>query len=204
MDFRPIEGTDGRFVISTEGIVMDMHPSYMDHLDWGWETIDPTKPREVSICKDLFSYTLSDGRERKKDVFKVIKETFPDIYDISDETRERILSSFANDAQRTYSISLDDFNKIIYPNELIHLYDTTCNSQTGRQNGRVGKPSVIRPNARGMIVLKKGRKYFGIGRRNLIHFGSDGLPYNANPWAESPSSSNMNQKKGKKDYEAFV
>lgn len=200
MDFRPIEGTNGRFVISAEGIVMDMHPSYMDHLDWGWETIDPTQPREVSICKDLFSYTTSDGKERKRNLFTVIKETFPDMYEISDESRERILSSFANDAQRTYSISLDDFNRLIYPNELIHLYDTTCNSERGRQK----KPSVIRPNAKGMIVLKKGRKYFGIGRRNLIHFGSDGLPYNANPWAEPTSSANMNQKKGKKDYEAFV
>lgn len=182
--YRPIKDTNERYIINEEGIVIDTQPYYMEHMEWQWETIDPTQPREVTITEEKFCYIKDNGKPTTKNIHSILKETFPELYQISDESKQRIIDSYLKD-QKTYSISLKDFNKMIYPNELIKVYDTTNNKEKGR---KWKKPTVIRPNEKGMVVLRKGRKYFGVGTRNIIHFDENGLPINAKPWAEPTST----------------
>lgn len=183
--YRPIKDTNERYVINEEGIVIDTQPYYMEHMEWQWESIDPTKPREVTITEERFCYFKDNGKYNTKNIHSILKETFPELYQISDESKQRIIDSYLNEKQKTYSISLKDFNKMIYPNELIKVYDTTNNKEKGK---KWKKPTVIRPNEKGMVVLRKGRRYFGVGTRNIIHFDENGLPVNAKPWAEPIST----------------
>lgn len=182
--YRPIKDTNERYIINEEGIVIDTHPAYMEHMEWQWE-FDPTQPREVTITEERFCYFKDNGKYNTKNIHSILKETFPELYQISDESKQRIIDSFKNEKQKTYSISLKDFNKMIYPNELIKVYDTTNNKEKGK---KWKKPTVIRPNEKGMVVLRKGRRYFGVGTRNIIHFDENGLPINAKPWAEPIST----------------
>ena len=182
--YRPIKDTDERYVINEEGIVLDTQPYYMEHMEWQWETIDPTQPREVTITEERFCYVKDNGKPATKNIHSILKETFPELYQISDESKQRIIDSYFKD-QKTYSINIKDFNRLIYPNELIQIYDTTNNKEKGR---KWKKPTIIRPNERGMVVLRKGRRYFGLGTRNIIHFDENGLPVNAKPWAEPIST----------------
>ena len=182
--YRPIKDTNERYIINEEGIVLDTQPYYMEHMEWQWETIDPTQPREVTITEERFCYIKDNGKTAIKNIHSILRETFPELYQISDENKQRIIDSYLKD-QKTYSISLKDFNKMIYPNELIKVYDTTNNKEKGR---KWKKPTIIRPNERRMVVLRKGRRYFGLGTRNIIHFDEQGLPYNAKEWAEPISS----------------
>ena len=182
--YRPIKDTNERYVINEEGIVLDTQPYYMEHMEWQWETIDPTQPREVTITEERFCYIKDNGKPAIKNIHSILRETFPELYQISDESKQRIIDSYLKD-QKTYSINIKDFNRLIYPNELIHIYDTTNNKEKGR---KWKKPTIIRPNERGMVVLRKGRKYFGLGTRNIIHFDENGLPVNAKPWAEPIST----------------
>lgn len=182
--YRPIKDTDERYVINEEGIVIDTHPAYMEHMEWQWETIDPTQPREVTITEERFCYIKDNGKPSIKNIHSILKETFPELFQISDESKQRIIDSYLKD-QKTYSINIKDFNRLIYPNELIQIYDTTNNKEKGR---KWKKPTIIRQNERGMVVLRKGRRYFGLGTRNIIHFDENGLPYNAKPWAEPTST----------------
>ena len=182
--YRPIKDTNERYIINEEGIVIDTQPYYMEHMEWQWE-FDPTQPREVTITEEKFCYVKDNGKQITKTIHSILRETFPELYQISDESKQRIIVSYLNDEQSTYAISLKDFNKMIYPNELIKIYDTTANKD---KNRKWKKPTVINPNARGYIVLHKGRKYFGLGTRNIIHFDENGLPVNAKPWAEPIST----------------
>lgn len=182
--YRPIKDTNERYVINEEGIVIDTHPAYMEHMEWQWETIDPTQPREVTITEERFCYIKDNGKPAIKNIHSILKETFPELFQISDENKQRIIDSYLKD-QKTYSINIKDFNRLIYPNELIQIYDTTNNKEKGR---KWKKPTIIRQNERGMVVLRKGRRYFGLGTRNIIHFDENGLPYNAKPWAEPTST----------------
>ena len=182
--YRPIKDTNERYIINEEGIVLDTQPYYMEHMEWQWETIDPTQPREVTITEERFCYIKDNGKTAIKNIHSILRETFPELYQISDENKQRIIDSYLKD-QKTYSISLKDFNKMIYPNELIKVYDTTNNKEKGR---KWKKPTIIRPNEKGMVVLRKGRRYFGLGTRNIIHFDENGLPVNAKPWAEPIST----------------
>lgn len=182
--YRPIKDTNERYVINEEGIVIDTHPAYMEHMEWQWETIDPTQPREVTITEERFCYIKDNGKPAIKNIHSILKETFPELFQISDESKQRIIDSYLKD-QKTYSINIKDFNRLIYPNELIQIYDTTNNKEKGR---KWKKPTIIRPNERGMVVLRKGRRYFGLGTRNIIHFDENGLPVNAKPWAEPTST----------------
>lgn len=182
--YRPIKDTNERYIINEEGIVIDTQPYYMEHMEWQWE-FDPTQPREVTITEEKFCYVKDNGKPSIKNIHSILRETFPELYQISDESKQRIIVSYLNDEQSTYAISLKDFNKMIYPNELIKIYDTTANKD---KNRKWKKPTVINPNARGYIVLHKGRKYFGLGTRNIIHFDENGLPVNAKPWAEPIST----------------
>lgn len=182
--YRPIKDTNERYIINEDGIVIDTHPAYMEHMEWQWE-FDPTQPREVTITEERFCYFKDNGKYNTKNIHSILKETFPELYQISDESKQRIIDSYLNEKQKTYSISLKDFNKMIYPNELIKVYDTTCNKERGK---KWKKPTVIRPNEKGMVVLRKGRRYFGVGTRNIIHFDENGLPVNAKPWAEPIST----------------
>ena len=183
--YRPIKGTNERYIINEEGIVIDAQPYYMEHMEWQWESIDPTQPREVQVTDGYVHCIKSNGKQTMYSISKILRETFPELYQITDESKQRIINSFNNEKQDTYTISLKDFNKMIYPNELIKIYDTTANKG---KNIKWKKPTVINPNARGFIVLHKGRKYFGLGTRNIIHFNANGLPYNAKPWAEPIST----------------
>ena len=183
--YRPIKGTNERYIINEKGIVIDTQPYYMEHMEWQWETIDPTQPREVTITEERFCHVKDNGKFITKNICSILKETFPELYQISDENKQRIIDSYLNEKQKTYSISLKDFNKMIYPNELIKIYDTTANKD---KNRKWKKPTVINPNEKGMIVLRKGRKYFGVGTRNIIHFDKNGLPVNAKSWAEPTST----------------
>jgi len=186
--YRPIKDTNERYIINEEGIVIDTQPYYMEHMEWQWETIDPTQPREVTITEEKFCYIKDNGKHNTKNIHSILRETFPELYQISDESKQRIIDSYLNEKQKTYSISLNDFNKMIYPNELIKVYDTTCNKEKGK---KWKKPTVIRPNEKGIVTLRKNRRYFGVGTRNIIHFDENGLPVNAKPWAE-PTSTTYN------------
>ena len=182
--YRPIKDTNERYIINEEGIVIDTHPAYMEHIEWQWE-FDPTQPREVTITEERFCYVLNNGKKVIKNIFSILTETFPELYQISNESKQRIIDSYNKQDTKTYTISIKDFNRLIYPNELIQIYDTTCNKERGR---KWKKPTIIRPNEKGNVVLRKNRRYFGLGTRNIIHFDEQGLPYNAKEWAEPISS----------------
>lgn len=182
--YRPIKGTNERFIINEKGIVLDTRPGYMEHMEWQWD-FDPTQPREVTITEEYFCIVKDKGKYIMTNIHSILKQTFPELYQISEEKKQRIINSYLNENQKTYSISLDDFNKLIYPNKLIKLYETTAKGIKGR---KWEKPTIIKPNENGMIVLKKGRKYFGLGTRNVIHFDENGLPFNAKSWAEPRST----------------
>ena len=186
--YRPIKGTNERYIINEEGIVIDTQPYYMEHMEWQWE-FDPTQPREVTITEERFCYLKDNGKYITKNIHSILKETFPELFQISDESKQRIIDSYLKD-QKTYSINIKDFNRLIYPNELIQIYDTTNNKEKGR---KWKKPTIIRPNERGMVVMRKARKYFGLGTRNIIHFDENGLPVNAKEWAEPISTRYKNQ-----------
>lgn len=183
--FRPINDTNERYIINEEGIVIDTHPAYMEHMEWQWLTIVPTEPREVTITEERFCYVLNNGKKVIKNIHSILLETFPELYQISDESKQRIINSYKKQDTQTYTISIKDFNRLIYPNELIQIYDTTSNKEKGR---KWKKPTIIRPNEKGKVILRKGRSYFGIGTRNIIHFDENGLPYNTKEWAEPISS----------------
>ena len=186
--YKEIANTNGRYLISEDGRVLDTTPFYMEHMEWQWESIDPTQPREVTVTEDNFFYIKDNGRITFRNINSVLKETFPELYTLSDNIKQRIISSYENKETKTYSISLRDFNKLIFPNELIQIYDTTCNKQKPYK-----KPTIIKPNEKGIVTLRKNRKYFGIGTRNIIHFDNQGLPKNAKSWAE-PTSTFYDQK----------
>lgn len=178
--YRPIKDTNERFIINEEGKVLDTQPYYREHMEWQWE-IDPTQPREVTITKGRFTYVKDNGKRTTNDIHFILKQTFPELYQISEQKKQRIIDSYKKQDSKTYSININDFNRLIYPNELIKIYDTTNNKEKGR---KWKKPIIIRPNEKGIIVLRKGRRYFGIGTRYIIHFNENGLPKNSKPWAE--------------------
>lgn len=187
--YKEIANTNGRYLISEDGKVLDTTPFYMEHMEWQWE-IDPTKPREVTITEEEFKYVIN-GKQRSKNIYTALQETFPELFQISEQNKMRIVNSFLNEEQSTYSINIKDFNRLIYPNELIKIYDTTNNGRRYK-NGKPILPTVITPNERGMVVLHKGRRYFAIGTRNIVHFDEQGLPYNAKSWAEPTSTKYYN------------
>ena len=60
--YRPIKGTNERYIINEEGNVIDTQPYYMEHMEWQWESIDPTQPREVSITEERLYYVKDNGK----------------------------------------------------------------------------------------------------------------------------------------------
>ena len=85
--YRPIKDTNERYIINEEGIVLDTQPYYMEHMEWQWETIDPTQPREVTITEERFCYIKDNGKTAIKNIHSILRETFPELYQISDENK---------------------------------------------------------------------------------------------------------------------
>lgn len=193
-NFREIPGFNGRYLINIEGDVKDLEPKKSDDQHW-------TTPIEFRILKNSNgSVTLEkNGKYYGKKVLLLLKEIFSDLLLMSEEEIEMLKKKAKTQDSITYSI--EDFNKIIYPNKLVKLYDKTYNKSyhpdpKDRRSNLWKKPNVV-PMTNGKILIKKGHTYFGCGLTNLIYI-KDMIPYNGKPTAESLSKEYMNEDKERK------
>ena len=174
LEWRYIEGYDERYIISTEGMIIDLQPQIgpLDEED--------RSPREVAFNEATESVNLG---ARARTIFKLLRETFPDYYVPTEKEINDVKERISKQDSITYNV--DFFNKLIFPNTLLTIYDTTCNKVQFFKNAKQ-KPSRVRIKDNGSFTLFKDRTYFAVGTKNIIHF-KDLFPVNAKPWAEKPN-----------------
>lgn len=189
--WREIPGFNGRYVINQEGDIMDLRPEKSDDQHW-------TTPIEYRM---LVSNTgkvslVKNGRYKHKKVVLLLKEVFKDLLLLGEEEIDLLNEKAKTQDSITYTI--EDFNKLIYPNKLIKLYDKTYNvshhiDPKDRRRTLWRKPNVV-PMTNGKILIKKGHTYFGYGLTNLIYI-KDMIPYNGKPMEEPISKAYMQKMK---------
>lgn len=189
--WKEIPNYDGRYLINVEGDVMDLRPEKSDDQHW-------TTPIEYRM---LISNTgkvalVKDGKQYSKKIVLLLKEVFKDLLLMSEEEIDLLKEKAKTQDSITYTI--EDFNKLIYPNKLIKLYDKTYNvshhiDPKDRRRTLWRKPNVV-PMTNGKILIKKGHTYFGYGLTNLIYI-KDMMPYNGKPTQEPPSKPYMQKMK---------
>ena len=185
--WKEIPNYDGRYLINIQGDVMDLRPEKSDDQHW-------TTPIEYRM---LVSNTgqvslVKNGKYTFKKVVLLLKEVFNDLLLMSEEEIEALKEKARTQDSITYTI--EDFNKLIYPNKLLKLYDKTYNvshhiDPKDRRRTLWRKPNVV-PMTNGKILIKKGHTYFGYGLKNLIYI-KDMIPYNGKPMEEPISKKYM-------------
>lgn len=186
LEWRYIEGYDERYIISTEGMIIDLQPQIgpLDEED--------RSPREVAFNEATESVNLG---ARARTIFKLLRETFPDYYVPTEEEINGIKERISKQDSITYNV--DFFNRLIFPNTLLTIYDTTCNKVQFFKNAKQ-KPSRVRIKDN-KFTLYKDRTYFAVGTKNIIHF-KNLIPNNAKSWGERPSKSWYQENEGKNRY----
>lgn len=189
--WKEIPNYDGRYLINVEGDVMDLRPEKSDDQHW-------TTPIEYRM---LISNTgkvalVKDGKQYSKKIVLLLKEVFKDLLLMSEEEIEQLKQKAKTQDSITYTI--EDFNKLIYPNKVLRLYDKTYNmshhlNPKDRRKTLWKKPNVVHVN-NGKIIIKKGHTYFGYGLTNLIYV-KDMIPYNGKPMEEPISKAYMQKMK---------
>ena len=189
--WKEIPNYDGRYLINVEGDVMDLRPEKSDDQHW-------TTPIEYRM---LISNTgkvalVKDGKQYSKKIVLLLKEVFKDLLLMSEEEIEQLKQKAKTQDSITYTI--EDFNKLIYPNKVLRLYDKTYNmshhlNPKDRRKTLWKKPNVVHVN-NGKIIIKKGHTYFGYGLTNLIYI-KDMIPYNGKPTQEPLSKPYMQKMK---------
>ena len=182
---------DGRYLINIEGDVKDLQPKKSD--DQHWTT--PIEFRILRCCNGIVTLE-KNGRYKQKKIILLLKEVFKDLLVMSEEEIELLREKARTQDSITYSI--EDFNKLIYPNKVIKLYDKTYNvshhiDPKDRRKTLWRKPNAV-PMTNGKILIKKGHTYFGYGLTNLIYI-KDMIPYNGKPMQEPVSKAFMRKNK---------
>lgn len=185
--WREIPNFNGRYLINIEGDVKDLEPKKSDDQHW-------TTPIEFRIlrCYNGIVTLEKNGKYYGKKVLLLLKEIFSDLLLMSEKEIELLKKKAKTQDSITYSI--EDFNKIIYPNKLVKLYDKTYNKSyhadpKDKRHNLWKKPNAV-PMTNGRILIKKGHTYFGYGLTNLIYI-KDMIPYNGKPIAEPLSKEYM-------------
>ena len=186
--WKEIPDYDGRYMINIEGDVMDLRPEKSDDQHW-------TTPIEYRM---LVSNTgqvslVKNGKQYSKKIVLLLKEVFKDLLLLSEEEIELLKEKGRTQDSITYTI--DEFNKLIYPNKVLKMYDKTYNvshhiDPKDRRRTLWRKPNVV-PITNGKILIKKGHTYFGYGLKNLIYINKDMIPYNGKPMEEPISKKYM-------------
>ena len=189
--WKEIPNYDGRYLINIEGDIMDLRPERCDDQHW-------TTPIEYRmLVSNTGQVSLGkNGKYRQKKIILLLKEVFSDLLLMSEEEIDLLKEKARTQDSITYTI--EDFNKLIYPNKVIKLYDKTYNvshhiDPKDRRKTLWRKPNVV-PMTNGKILIKKGHTYFGYGLTNLIYI-KDMIPHNGKPMEEPVSKSYMQKTK---------
>lgn len=170
-EWRDIKGTDGKYIISNDALIVNTKP-HKGHM----KCDDMYVPREIEIS-DIFTVllVLDNGKHISKSIWTLMKENWPELFMGKEEMQD-----LRNRIEYQDSITLDEetFNRIIFPNEVLVLYDTTSNSKKPYRKPR--KLSF----KNGKITFFKNRTYCGIGTRNIIVFRNN-LPKNGKAYVVS-------------------
>ena len=193
--WREIPGYNGRYIMSSWDNVIDTEPELMEFNSvWNYEA-----ERKRILKYTHIIHFMKNGKQVQKIFNHVRKDTFPDLYTISDEKVNEIKERISNN-KVAVTYDLDTFNRLIYPNKLYYILDVT---QTKDKKWR--KPTKVEIDDKNhTFVLFKGRKYLGIGLFNLIKF-KDLFPGNSKPYAEDTAKERrrlwIKKKRGsKKEY----
>lgn len=177
--WRTIPNTNERYKISNTGIIIDLVPGF----SWG------KQPRELESTNNFYCVTNARGQRVHKHINTFILETFPDLYRISDTRKKEIKEKINIQDSITYTV--DEFNKLIYPNKVLYIYNKYDNDRYHWK-----KPQKISIKDNKTFTLHKKYKYFGVGTTHLIKF--DGLfPKNAKPYADLPQKQYVRDTYGK-------
>jgi len=190
-EWKTIPNYDGRYIININGDIMDLRPERCDDQHW-------TTPIEYRmLVSNTGQVSLGkNGKYKQKKIILLLKEVFKDLLIMSEEEIDLLKEKAKTQDSITYSI--EDFNKIIYPNKLLKLYDKTYNMShhidpKDRRKTLWRKPNAV-PMTNGKILIKKGHTYFGYGLTNLIYI-KDMIPYNGKPMEEPVSKEFMQKNK---------
>ena len=130
--WRYIEDTHERYIISTDGTVIDLKPQ-IGPLDE-----ELREPREIDFQEQTDSYNIN---RKTKGIYPLLKKTFPEYYTVTEEEMEDLKQRAETQQSITYNVDL--FNRLIFPNTLLTIYDTTCNKVQFFKNAKQ-KPSRVR------------------------------------------------------------
>lgn len=170
--FREIPNFEGRYLIDLEGRIIDTNPYFFNE----WRFIETSRGR-VGLMKE--------GKQRTYYIVNLIKSTFPEV-SISDDELNEIKQRV--EYQDSITLDIDTFNKFIFPNKIIKIFDKTWNKTHKKKDWKKPSPVTIR---NGKILIKKNHIYFGYGTRGLIYIKSNCLPYNGKQFEEHPSKQTM-------------
>lgn len=175
--YREIKNTNGRYTINEEGIILDSNPKYLQYPDYDW-SVKLTDPREIHPDDKDLVYLQLKGVTKNRNIFLIMRETFPELYTLSDERLEEYKARINDPSQKTVTFQISDINKLLFPNEIYIIY---CKYNNDRKHWK--KPFKINLHNGKYYTLNKDWQYFGVGTRYLIHF-KDLLPYNGKPFGE--------------------
>jgi hypothetical protein len=189
-EFREIIGFNGRYLIDLEGRIIDTTPYFYNEYRFL-----RTKYGKVGLMKE--------GKERTYLIVNLIKSAFPEVT-ISDvelnDIKQRV------ECQDSILYDIKTFNRFIFPNEIIKIFDKTWNKTHKKKMWKKPSPVTIR---NGKILIKKNHIYFGWGTRGLIYIKSNCLPYNGKQFEETnPKAKEImrekNEKKRKRKQKYFT
>ena len=142
---------------------------------------DLTKMATLS-AEGYYKIRMPDGKTKcfRPDALQL--QLFPELYGISRSRVSEIKRII--DTCRGISYDIDEFNRLIFPNKLINLYDKGTDDEW-RRNKRE-KYNWLRPRKvkieDGRVTLYANHNYFGLGTRTFIHI-KDCYPFNSgNEW----------------------
>ena len=186
--WREIPDYDGRYLINEDGDIIDLRPERTNE-QWWWEDVGHKMLTATSGVVGL----VRNGKFKTRNVRPIIREVFRDIILLSEEREQEIMTKAETQDSITYDI--DEFNKMIWPNTLIKLYDKTYNAShhinpNDKRKNLWRKPLEV-PIKDGKITIKKGHTYIGYGLTNLIYIKKNMIPYNGKPMEEPMSKKYM-------------
>lgn len=178
-DWREVPNTGGRYKCNSDGDVLDLSPR-IKLIDNDFEIFiadDLTKMAPLS-AEGYYKIRMSDGKKKcfRPDALQL--QLFPELYAISRSRVNQIKRII--DICRGISYDIDEFNRLIFPNKLINLYDKGTDEEWKRNKRE--KHNWLRPRKvpieDGRFTLYANHNYFGLGTRTFIHI-KDCYPVNS-------------------------
>lgn len=189
-DWREVPDTGGRYLCNKLGEVKDTSPKtkYIDS-EFQIES-ENDQWRYVPLSSDGWyrGIKLEDGSLKSFKPERLMLELFPELYFIGKNRLKEIANSIKVCGQFTYDV--EEFNRIIFPNRLIQLYDKgTKREWNYNKDYTFGwwAPKKV-PVINGKFTLRNDHLYVGIGERNIIGVDKS-FPFNSYAWWVSNKSS---------------